>query len=46
VLSIDGRDVEGRELALWFNKDSLRWEVRGDAETVHRTDNELAVVRP
>ena len=34
TLNLTGRDVEEQELILQFNKETFRWELLGDAETV------------
>jgi AAA domain len=35
VLDVRGRDVESRELAIEFNKESCRWSILGTATEVH-----------
>jgi hypothetical protein len=35
VLDIRGRDVESRELAIEFSKESCRWRILGMATEVH-----------
>lgn len=38
VLDVRGRDVELRELAIEFSKESCRWRIRGPATEVHMSD--------
>jgi AAA domain len=38
VLDVRGRDVESRELAIEFNKESCRWRILGMATEVHLSD--------
>ena len=44
ALSITGRDVEEKELAVWFDRNTCRWEVRGEAEAVSLTHDQMEVV--
>jgi hypothetical protein len=39
-----GRDVEEQEIALAFNKSSLKWSILGDAAEVHRSDTRKAIL--
>ncbi len=38
VLDVRGRDVESRELAIEFSKESCRWRILGTATEVHMSD--------
>jgi hypothetical protein len=38
VLDVRGRDVESRELAIEFSKESCRWRILGMAKEVHLSD--------
>jgi hypothetical protein len=43
VLDVRGRDVESRELAIEFNKESCRWCILGMATEVHVSDQRARV---
>jgi hypothetical protein len=44
VLDVRGRDVESKELAIEFNKNTCRWCVRGIASEVHISDQRKRVL--
>jgi len=44
TLYLRGRDVEEGEHAVLFNKETCRWTVIGDAETVHRSDTRMKIM--
>jgi AAA domain-containing protein len=44
VLDVRGRDVESRELAIEFNKNSCRWRILGMAPEVHASDQRARVL--
>ena len=44
VLDVRGRDVESKELAIEFNKDTCRWRILGSAAEVHISDERARVL--
>jgi hypothetical protein len=44
VLDVRGRDVESRELAIEFNKESCRWRILGMATEVYMSDQQGRVL--
>ena len=44
VLDVRGRDVESKELAVEFNKDTCRWRILGSAAEVHISDERARVL--
>jgi hypothetical protein len=44
VLDVRGRDVESRELAIEFNKNTCRWSILGVATEVHVSDQRASVL--
>jgi hypothetical protein len=44
VLDVRGRDVESKELAIEFNKNTCRWCIRGNASEVHISDQRARVL--
>ena len=45
VLDVRGRDVESRELAIEFSKESCRWRILGMAKEVHLSDQRGRVLK-
>jgi hypothetical protein len=44
IFDVRGRDVEGNELAVEFNKATCRWTILGAAKEVHRNDTRKQIL--
>jgi hypothetical protein len=44
VFDVRGRDIEANTFAVEFNKDTCRWTILGEAETVHRSTERARIL--